>query len=58
MCRRIGVSGPTFDKLVKRGVLPEPVRLSRKLVLFCVAEVEEALRRFQQGQKGSANVAS
>lgn len=56
MARRIGMTAPTLAKLVRQRLLPQPVRLTKKLVLYNVAEVEAALKRLQEREEGAANV--
>jgi predicted DNA-binding transcriptional regulator AlpA len=45
----------TVDELVKRGVLPKPVRLSSGCVRWCWAEVELAITSLKDGVVGGEN---
>jgi len=56
------MSESTVDEMVKRGVLPPPVRLSTGCVRWCWADVETAMRSLKDGatqaSDGTAQVSS
>jgi excisionase family DNA binding protein len=43
VCDLLGVGKPTVERMVAKGKLPEPLRLSRNTKLFRRADVEKAL---------------
>jgi predicted DNA-binding transcriptional regulator AlpA len=43
----------TVDDLVKRGILPQPIRLSTGCVRWCWADVETALASLKDSREGS-----
>jgi predicted DNA-binding transcriptional regulator AlpA len=52
LARELDVSETTIYEMVKRGVLPPPIRLSNGCVRWCWAEVQAALASLSGG--GSA----
>lgn len=49
LAAELDMAESTVDEMVKRGVLPTPVRLSTGCVRWCWAEVETALASLKHG---------
>ena len=52
MAQELDCSESTIDELVRRGVLPRPIRLSGGCVRWCWQDVTMALASLQQGTSG------
>lgn len=53
LARELDVSETTVHEMVRRGVLPQPLRLSKGTVRWCWADVQTALASMSAG--GSAD---
>lgn len=51
LAAELAMSETTVDEMVKRGVLPPPIRLSTGCVRWCWADVETALASLKDAQK-------
>jgi predicted DNA-binding transcriptional regulator AlpA len=49
LARELDVSESTIHEMVRRGVLPKPVRLSGGCVRWCWADVEAAIASLKHG---------
>lgn len=51
LAAELSISESTVDEMVKRGVLPGPIRLSPGCVRWCWADVEIALASLKDAQR-------
>lgn len=49
LAQELDMAESTVDEMVKRGILPAPIRLSPGCVRFCWADVELALASLKDG---------
>ncbi len=51
LAQELDMAESTVDEMVKRGVLPAPVKLSPGCVRYCWADVERALASLKDGAR-------
>jgi predicted DNA-binding transcriptional regulator AlpA len=54
LAQALDMAESAVDEMVKRGILPPPIKLSTGCVRWCWADVENALASLKDGAKGTA----